>query len=325
VRLATLDDGTRDGELVVIDETGTRQCSAKHVAKTLQHALDDWPRAEPRLRSLAEGLADGARGAAALELERLLAPLPRAFEWIDGSAYLNHIRLVRRARGAEPPPTLETDPLVYQGGSGVLLGSRAVIPLPDPAWGLDFEGEVCVILKDVPRGISAAEVAPRIALVMLANDWSYRQLIPAELAKGFGFLNSKPATAFSAFAVTPDELGPAWRGGRLHLALRCWLNGRAVGAPDAGSGMHFSFHELVAHIAKTRAFTAGTILGGGTVSNDDPAVGVACLAELRCLETLESGAPRTPFLVPGDRVRIEMEDRAGRDIFGGIEQEVVAI
>jgi fumarylacetoacetate (FAA) hydrolase len=325
VRLATLDDGTRDGELVVVDTSGTRQRSAKRVAKTLQQALDDWPRVEPALRALAEELAADGGDAAALELERLLAPLPRAFEWVDGSAYLNHIRLVRRARGAELPPTLETDPLVYQGGSGVLLGSRAAIPLPDPAWGLDFEGEVCVVLKDVPRGIAAAEVAPEVALLMLANDLSYRHLIPAEVAKGFGFFNSKPATAFSAFAVTPDELGSAWRGGRLHLPLRCALNGRVVGAPNAGSGMHFSFYELVAHIAKTRAFTAGTILGGGTVSNDDPAAGVACLAELRCLETLESGAPRTPFLLAGDRVRIEMRDSTGRDIFGGIEQEVLAV
>jgi fumarylacetoacetate (FAA) hydrolase len=325
MRLATVDDGTRDGELVVVDPTGTRQRSAKHIARTLQQALDDWSRLEPALRALAETLKRDAADADELELERLLAPLPRAFEWVDGSAYLHHIRLVRRARGAEPPATLETDPLVYQGGSGVLLGSRARIALPDPAWGLDFEGEVCVILKDVRRGLSASEAESAIALLMLANDLSYRHLIPAELAKGFGFFNSKPATAFSALAVTPDELGPAWRGGRLHLALRCSLNGREVGAPDAGAGMHFSFHELVAHIARTRDFTAGTILGGGTVSNDDPAAGVACLAEQRCLETLQLGAPRTRFLEPGDRLRIEMRDGMGRDIFGGIEQEVVAV
>jgi fumarylacetoacetate (FAA) hydrolase len=324
MRLATLDDGTRDGELVVVDPTGKRRRSAKHIAKTLQLALDDWSRLEPALRALAEELKQDTTSGDELEMDRLLAPLPRAFEWVDGSAYLNHIRLVRRARGADLPPTLETDPLVYQGGSGVLLGSRATIPLPDPAWGLDFEGEVCVVLDDVPRGIAASDAAPAIALLMLANDLSYRHLIPAELAKGFGFFNSKPATAFSAFAVTPDEVGSAWRGGRLHLPLRCSLNGREVGAPDAGAGMHFSFHELLAHIAKTRAFTAGTILGGGTVSNDDPAAGVACLAEQRCIETLASGAPRTRFLEAGDRLRIEMRDGAGRDIFGGIEQEVVA-
>jgi fumarylacetoacetate (FAA) hydrolase len=325
MRLATIDDGTRDGELVVIDPTGTRQRSAKHIAKTLQQALDDWSRTEPALRALAEALKRDAAGAEEVELERVLAPLPRAFEWVDGSAYLNHIRLVRRARGADLPPTLESDPLVYQGGSGVLLGSRAKIMLPDPAWGLDFEGEVCVVLNDVRRGLSASEVEPAVALLMLANDLSYRHLIPAELAKGFGFFSSKPATAFSAFAVTTDELGPAWRGGRLHLPLRCSLNGHEVGAPNAGTGMHFSFHELVAHIAKTRDFTAGTILGGGTVSNADPALGVACLAEQRCLETLASGAPSTRFLEPGDRLRIEMRDGTGRDVFGGIEQEVVAV
>jgi fumarylacetoacetate (FAA) hydrolase len=325
MRLATLDDGTRDGELVVVDSTGKRQLSAKHVAKTLQRALDDWSLVAPALRALAEELQRQPARADELDIERLLAPLPRAFEWVDGSAYLNHIRLVRRARGAEMPPTLETDPLVYQGGSGVLLGSRAAIALPDPAWGLDFEGEVCVVLHDVPRGLAACDAEPAIALLMLANDLSYRNLIPAELAKGFGFFNSKPATAFSAFAVTPDELGPAWRSGRLHLPLRCSLNGREVGAPDAGAGMHFSFHELLAHIARTRAFTAGTILGGGTVSNDDPATGVACLAEQRCIEMLASGAPRTRFLEAGDRLRIEMRDSAGRDIFGGIEQEVVAV
>jgi fumarylacetoacetate (FAA) hydrolase len=323
MRLATLDDGNRDGQLVVIDPTGTRYRSAAGIANTLQQALDDWRRCEPRLRVLAEALGEDTRDDAALELDRLLAPLPRAFEWVDGSAYLNHIRLVRRARGAEPPPTLETDPLVYQGGSGVLLGSRAPIVLPDPSWGLDFEAEVCVILKDVKRGVQAGQAEQAIALLMLANDLSYRNLIPAELAKGFGFFSSKPATAFSAFAITPDELGPAWRHGRLHLPMHCWLNERQLGAPDAGDGMHFSFHELVAHIARTRDFTAGTLLGGGTVSSSDPAVGVACLAEQRCLETLATGEPRTRFLEVGDRLRIEMRDGAGRDIFGGIEQEVI--
>jgi fumarylacetoacetate (FAA) hydrolase len=323
MKLATLDDGSRDGQLVVLNPTGTRYRSAAGTANNLQQALDDWPRCEPRLRTLAESLREDTTKDAPLELERLLAPLPRAFEWVDGSAYLNHIRLVRRARGAEPPPTLETEPLVYQGGSGVLLGSRAPIVLPDPSWGLDFEAEVCVILKDVKRGLQAGEAEQAIALLMLANDLSYRNLIPAELAKGFGFFSSKPATAFSAFAITPDELGPAWRHGRLYLPMHCWLNGRELGAPDAGEGMHFSFHELVAHIARTRDFTAGTLLGGGTVSNSDPAAGVACLAEQRCLETLATGEPRTRFLDVGDRLRIEMRDRAGCNIFGGIEQEII--
>ena len=322
MKLATLDDGTRDGHLVVVDRAGTRYRSAAHVARCLQAALDDWPRCEPRLRALA-GELEGESTAEALEPSRLLAPLPRAYEWVDGSAYLNHVRLARRARGAELPPGLESEPLVYQGGSGVLLGARAPIVLPDVSWGLDFEAEVCVVLGDVRRGLRAEQAAGAIRLVLLANDLSYRNLIPAEVAKGFGFFNSKPATAFSAFAVTPDELGAAFRGGRLHLDMRCSLNGRELGHPDAGDGMFFSFYDLIAHIARTRDFTAGTLLGGGTVSNADPARGVACLAEQRCLELLASGAARTPFLVPGDRVRIEMLDD-GQDIFGAIEQEVIA-
>ena len=324
MRLATLADGSRDGQLVVVARAGDRFCSAEHVAPTLQRALDDWAACAPELRALSDAIERDPRRTEPLALDRLLAPLPRAFEWVDGSAYLHHIRLVRRARGAELPATLESDPLVYQGGSGVLLGPRAPIVLPDPAWGLDFEGEVAVVLTDVRRGLAASEAESAIALVMLANDLSYRNLIPAELAKGFGFFNSKPATAFSAFAVTPDELGSAWRGGRLHLGLSCYLNGRKMGEPDAGAGMFFSFHELLAHVAKTRAFTAGTILGGGTVSEDAPGKGVACLAEQRCLELLATGAPRTRFLEPGDEVRIVMLDENGRDIFGAIEQEVSA-
>jgi len=324
VRLATLDDGSRDGLLVVVDASGTRCRTAAPVARTLQRALDDWERCEPRLRSLALELARDAALVEPLDADRLLAPLPRAFEWIDGSAYLNHVRLARRARGAEVPPTLESDPLVYQGGSGVLLGPRAAAVLPDPGWGLDFEGEVCVVLGDVPRGVSASQAGGCVRLIMLANDLSYRNLIPGELAKGFGFFNSKPATAFSGFALTPDELGPAWRDGRLHLPLRCSLNGRLVGAPNAGVGMFFSFHDLIAHITKTRAFTAGTILGSGTVSNEERSAGVACLAEQRCLELIERGAPSTRFLEPGDRVRIEVLAGDGTDIFCAIQQEVVA-
>lgn len=323
MRLATLADGSRDGALVVVDPTGTRARSAAPIARTLQQALDDWARCEPQLRALAAQLAREPEGTEALDPARLLAPLPRAYEWIDASAYLEHIRRVRRARGAELPPGLTSEPLVYQGGSGVLLGPRAPIPLPDPSWGLDFEGELCVVLGDVRRGVDAVGARDSIRLVMVANDLSYRQLIPGELAKGFGFFHSKPATAFSCFAVTPDELGPAWRDGRLHLPLRCTLNGRLVGLPDAGAGMHFSFPELIAHIARTRDFTAGTLLGGGTVSSDDPAAGVACLAELRCLEILSAGEPRTPFLAPGDRLRLEVLDPDGRDLFGALLQEVI--
>jgi fumarylacetoacetate (FAA) hydrolase len=324
VRLATQDDGSRDGRLVVVDPSGTRCVLASGVARTLQQALDEWERCEPRLRALAAELERDGSHAEPLDPQRLLAPLPRAFEWIDGSAYLNHVRLARRARGAEVPASLESDPLVYQGGSGVLLGPRAPAVLPDAAWGLDFEGEVCVVLGDVPRGVSASQAEGSVRLLLVANDLSYRHLIPGELAKGFGFFNSKPATAFSGFAVTPDELGSAWRGGRLHLPLRCSLNGQLVGSPNAGVGMFFSFHDLIAHITKTRAFTAGTILGSGTVSNEDRTTGVACLAERRCLESIERGAPSTPFLEPGDRVRIEVLAGDGRDIFCAIEQEVVA-
>jgi fumarylacetoacetate (FAA) hydrolase len=323
MKLASKNDGSRDGHLVVVNRNGTHLRSAAHVARTLQHALDDWNTCEPRLRRLAEELEVDLSGAEEVRPERLCAPLPRAYEWVDGSAYINHILLVRRARGAEPPPTLESEPLVYQGGSGVLLGPRAPIPLPDVAWGLDFEAEVCVILGDVQRGTRASDAEPAIRLLMLANDLSYRNLVPNELAKGFGFFNSKPATAFSPFAVTPDELSAAWHGGRLHLPLRCRVNALEVGAPNAGVGMHFSFHDLIAHITRTRDFTAGTILGGGTVSNADEKAGVACLAEKRCLETLASGAPSTPFLAVGDSVRIEMLDASGLDVFGAIEQEVI--
>lgn len=323
MKLASRNDGSRDGHLVVVNRRGTHFRSAEDVAPTLQRALDDWSASEPKLRRLARELEVDLAGAEEVQPEQLCAPLPRAYEWVDGSAYINHILLVRRARGAEPPPTLETEPLVYQGGSGVLLGPRAPIPLPDVTWGLDFEAEVCVILGDVRRGTRAADAEPAIRLLMLANDLSYRNLIPSELAKGFGFFNSKPATAFSPFAVTPDELSPAWRGGRLHLPLRCQVNARRVGEPDAGVGMFFSFHDLIAHITRTRDFTAGTILGGGTVSNADENAGVACLAEKRCLETLASGAPNTPFLRVGDSVRIQMLDASGHDVFGTIEQEVI--
>jgi len=324
MKLATLEDGSRDGQLIVVNRAGTHQRSAVAVAPTLQWALDHWDTCRPRLAAIAARLELDAAGATALDATRLLAPLPRAYEWIDASAYINHIVLVRRARGAEPPPTLTTDPLVYQGGSGVLLGPRAAILLPDTAWGLDFEAEVCVVLGDVRRGTREDEAESTIRLIMLANDLSYRHLIPTELAKGFGFFNSKPATAFSPFAVSLDELGPAFRGGRLHGRVHCHVNGEQVGAVDAGVGMHFSFHELIAHIARTRDFTAGTILGGGTVSNADEQAGVACLAEKRSRESLALGAPVTRFLAPGDSVRIELFDDGGHSVFGAIDQKVVA-
>jgi fumarylacetoacetate (FAA) hydrolase len=320
MRLTSVRDGSRDGRLMVVRSDGAAWGRDDSIPPTLQAALDDWARAEPALRALAGKLDDGAVAAAGGEPG---PPLPRAYEWVDGSAFLNHVRLVRKARGAQPPPTLETDPLIYQGGSGVLLGPRDDLVLTDPAWGLDFESEVAVILGDTPQGTRQGGAEPHVRLLVLANDVTLRNLIPDELAKGFGFFQSKPATAFSPFAVTPDELGGAWRGGRVHLPLRTTLNGALAGDPDAGE-MHFSFFQLIEHIAKTRAFTAGTILGSGTVSNADRARGISCLAERRTLEIIEEGKPRTPFMVAGDTVAIEMLDAAGRSIFGRIEQKVVS-
>lgn len=326
MRLGTIRDGTRDGRLVVVRRDGAACADARTVSPTLQAALDDWPRAEPRLRQLADDLEAGRVPVEPADPWRFHAPLPRAYEWVDGSAYLNHARLVRKARGAEPPPTLTTDPLVYQGGSGVLLGPTEDVPLPDESWGLDFEGEVCVVLGDVPQGTAAAQAGRHVRLLCLANDLTYRNLVPGELEKGFGFFQSKPATAFSPLAATPDEAGPAWREGRLHLRLSVEWNGELMGSCDAGPEMHFSFHDLVQHLARTRAFAAGTILGSGTLSNEDPARGVSCLQEKRVREILASPdrKPRTRFLRAGDTVEMEMADLSGRSLFGRIAQRVVA-
>jgi len=322
MRLATHRDGTRDGRLIVVRSDGGAYAKVNEYP-TLQSALDDWENAEPTLGECAAMLSDGSVPGAPLAGIPLAAPLPRAYEWVDGSAFLNHVRLVRRARGAEPPATLETDPLVYQGGSGVLLGPTDDIVLADEAWGLDFESEVVVVLGDVPQG-TGADIAERyIRLVGLANDITLRNLVPDELAKGFGFFQSKPATAFAPFLVTPDELGPAWRDGRLHLRVRSIYNGALVGDPEAGPEMHFSFHDLIAHVSRTRAFTAGTILGSGTVSNEDRARGISCLAERRMIEIIEGGKPRTPFMKVGDTIAVEVLDATGDSPFGRIEQKVV--
>jgi fumarylacetoacetate (FAA) hydrolase len=311
MKLATLRAGGRDGTLVVVRRDGRSYAPAADIAPTLQAALDDWERVAPLLTE---------RGAAAagmpLDVAALHSPLPRAYEWVDASAFLNHVRLTRKARGAEPPTNLTTDPLVYQGGSGVLLAPTDPIPSGAAEWGLDFEGEVCAILGDVPMGGEGP-----IRLYCLANDVSLRGLVPGELAKGFGFFQAKPATAFSPFAITPDELGPHLRDGRVHLPLLVSLNGEVVGRCDAGE-MHFSFPELIRHISKTRAFTAGTILGSGTVSNEDATRGISCLVERRMREQIEGGAARTRFLKPGDRIRIEMLDDQGQSLFGAIDQEV---
>lgn len=323
MKLASLRSGGRDGTLVVVTRDGSRYATAGAIAPTLQAALDDWARAEPALRALADELERGRAASQPLDVRALHAPLPRAYEWVDGSAFLNHVILVRKARGAEPPETLRSDPLVYQGGSGVLLAPTDDIPLVDAAWGLDFESEVCVVLGDTPLGTRAGDAAEHVKLVMLANDVTLRSLVPAELAKSFGFFQSKPATAFSPFAVTPDELGDAWRDGRVHGRVRTTYNGAVVGDCDAGPEMHFSFFDLVQHICKTRAFCAGTIVGSGTVSNADRARGISCLAERRMIETIEKGKPETPFMKAGDTVEIEMRAPDGTSVFGRISQKVV--
>lgn len=332
MRLASLREGGRDGRLCLVSADGTRAVRAI-AATSLLEAMDRWDEVEPRLRAEARALEEGrAPGAFPFDPSGCAAPLPRTWQWLDGSAYLNHVELVRRARGATMPPSFLTDPLMYQGGSDGFLGPTDPIPLLDPAMGLDLEGEVAVVLGDVPMAAGLEEARAAIRLVLLVNDLSLRNVIPAELAKGFGFLNGKPASALSPLALTPDELGPAWDGNRLSGALLCSIDGRLLGRPDAGRDMQFGFPELVVHAARTRPLAAGTILGGGTVSNrqdlataevERGGVGFACIAEARMVETIRDGAPRTPFLVAGDRVRIEMLDPAGRSIFGAIDQEVV--
>lgn len=323
MKLGSLNNGTRDGQLVVVSKDLQRYLKATEIAPTMQYALDHWEQLLPSLQAISQKLnADGQLGES-VDTRNFLAPLPRAYEWVDGSAYINHIVLVRKARGAEPPETLRTDPLVYQGGSGVLLGPTVPIELANPDWGCDFESEVAVILGDTRQGTTKAEAESCIRLVGIVNDVSLRNLIPVELAKGFGFFSSKPATAFAPFMVTPDELGADWRDGRLHLPLLTKLNEEKFGDPDAGPEMHFSFYDLIEFIAKTRSFTAGTILGSGTVSNEDRSRGSSCLAEKRMIEKIDLGEIHTPFLQYGDRVEIEMLDKNGKSIFGRIAQEVV--
>jgi len=332
MKLASLNDGTRDGKLVVVSNDLTRCTDASFLVPTLQAALDDWTRIAPHLEALAQGLAHGSVPSRRFHEHDARSPLPRAYQWADGSAYVNHVELVRKARGAELPPSFWTDPLIYQGGSDSFLDPRAPILVADDGWGVDMEGEVAVIVDDVPMGADAATAGAAIRLVMLVNDVSLRGLIPAELAKGFGFFHGKPSTAFSPVAVTPDELGQAWDGGRLPLPLLVDLNGRPFGRADAGVDMTFDFPTLIAHAARTRPLCAGTIIGSGTVSNKldggpgrpvgEGGVGYSCIAELRMIETIEKGAPVTPFMRFGDTVRIEMRDASGRTVFGAIEQTV---
>ncbi len=334
MKLASLASG-RDGTLVVVSSDLAWCTPAGDSVPTLQAALDDWDRAEPILRSLAHSLETGGVPRDRFHEHECCSPLPRAYQWADGSAYVNHVELVRKARGADMPPSFWTDPLMYQGGSDAFLGPREPIPLADEAWGCDFEGEVAVITGDVPQGVSREEALRAVRLVLLANDVSLRNLIPSELGKGFGFFQSKPSSAFSPVAVTPDGLGPLWAGGRLKGVLEVYLNGAAFGCADASVDMTFDFGTLIAHAAKTRRLSAGTVIGSGTVSNRgadggpgrpivEGGLGYSCIAELRTIETIASGAARTPFLKVGDEVRMEMRDDKRRSLFGAIEQKVVA-
>ncbi|SLN48937.1 fumarylacetoacetate hydrolase family protein [Oceanibacterium hippocampi] len=323
MKLASLKGG-RDGRLVVVSRDLESCLEVPDIAPTLQAALDDWKTAAPRLKAVAESLDAGtAKGARPFDQAAAASPLPRAYQFVDGSAYLYHVELVRKARGAEMPEGLKTDPLMYQGLSDSFIGPRDDILVASEDYGIDFESEVAVITGDVPMGIDARAARAHIRLVMLINDVSLRGLIPGELGKGFGFLHGKPASAFSPVAVTPDALGPAWDGGKLSLPLVSTLNGAEFGHPDAGEDLAFDFGALIAHAAKTRALSAGTIVGSGTVSNRREGVGSSCLAEKRMIETIEQGKPSTPFMRFGDRIRIEMRDEAGASIFGAIDQTVV--
>jgi fumarylacetoacetate (FAA) hydrolase len=323
MKLATLKDGTRDGQLAVVSRDLKTAQLADGIAPTLQRALDDWAFIAPQLQQIYQDLSNG-RGRRTFDFDpkNCMAPLPRAFQWADGSAYVNHVELVRKARGAELPESFWEDPLMYQGGSDDFLGPCDDIELFHEEWGIDFEAEVAVITDDVPMGASPDQAYQQIRLLMLVNDVSLRNLIPDELAKGFGFLQSKPATGFSPVAVTPDELDDAWKGGKVHLPLRSTWNGKLVGQPHAGVDMIFNFPQLVAHLAKSRNVRAGSIIGSGTVSNKDAKRGYSCIAEQRCLEMIADGAPSTPFMAFGDTIRIEMLNGDGKSIFGAIEQAV---
>ncbi len=322
MKLATYDDGSRDGRLLVVDRQLQRMTDASDIAPSLRQALEDWQQTAPRLNQRYRELMQGKTEAQPYQPERLLSPLPRAWQFLDGSAYLPHVERVRKARGAEMPPSFLHDPLMYQAVSDGFLAPLEPIRVADEAWGIDFEAEIGVIVDDVPMGIGPEEAAGHIQLLVILNDVSLRNLIPAELAKGFGFLQSKPRSSFAPVAVTPDELGDAWRDCKVHLPLLSTYNGQWFGNPEAGEDMQFDFAQLVAHAAKTRPLAAGTIVGSGTIANRDTGRGASCLAEKRMLEIIEYGEARTPFMAFGDTIRIEMLDKDGQSIFGVIEQEV---
>ncbi len=334
MKLATLNDGTRDGKLVVVSKDITRYCIADNIAPTLQAALDNWNDCAPKLEALYRDVEHQTVPCERFHERDAHSPLPRAYQWADGSAYINHVELVRKARGAEVPESFYHDPLIYQGGSDDFLPPRADIPLGDEKWGCDMEGEIAVIVDDVPMGTSAADAADHIKLVMLVNDVSLRGLIPGELAKGFGFFQSKPSTAFSPVCVTPDELGDAWKDTVVHLPLMVNYNGEPFGRAQAGEDATFSLADLVAHAAKTRNLGAGAIIGSGTISNkgadggpgkpvSEGGLGYSCIAEIRMIETIADGEAKTRFMSPGDTVKIWMEDAEGHSIFGAIRQDVV--
>jgi fumarylacetoacetate (FAA) hydrolase len=324
MKLATLKDGSRDGQLAVVSRDLSSAHFADGIAPTLQRALDDWNFIAPQLEDLCQTLNLGkAKHAFAFDARRCMAPLPRAFQWLDGSVYANHFELLTRARGAQLPSGYLSEPTMYQGGSDDFLGPCDDATFGSEDWGIDFEAEIAVVVDDVPMGANAAQAAARIRLLMLANDWSLRTLIPDELAKGFGFVQGKPATAFAPVAVTPDEFGQDWRDGLVHRPVLVHWNGRKVGEADAGTDALFGFGQLVAHAAHTRNLRAGSIVGAGTVSNRDPARGWSCIAEARAREAIEHGEARTAFMGFGDRVRIEMLDRAGMSVFGAIDQQIV--
>lgn len=336
MKLATLKNGSRDGRLVVVSKDLTKATDAARIAPTLQSALDDWATTAPRLAQLAEQVELGSVPTFRFHEHDCESPLPRAYQWADGSAYINHVELVRKARGAEVPASFYDDPLMYQGGSDAFIGPRDPIPLADSAWGCDMEGEIAVITDDVPAGVSETEAANHIKLIMLCNDVSLRGLIPAELAKGFGFFQSKPPCAFSPVAITPEELGSAWKDALVHLPLIVDYNGKPFGRAEAGKDATFSLARLVAHAAKTRPLGAGTVIGSGTVSNQGPngdpgkpvaegGLGYSCIAEIRMIEKIATGEFKTPFMKAGDTVAIDMKDAHGHSIFGRIEQIVEAV
>jgi len=324
MKLASLKTGGRDGSLIVVSRDLKKYVSAAEISLTLQLALDDWQQTAPRLNALYAELNQGScDGIQTLDVDALAAPLPRAYEFLDGSAYLPHVERVRRARGAEVPESFYVDPLMYQATSAGFLGPRDPVPVPSEEYGIDFESEIIVITDDVPMAVSPEQAEPHIQLIGLINDVSLRNLIPGELAKGFGFLQSKPRSTLSPVMVTPDELGESWRDSTLSLPLHSTLNGAFFGKPEAGVDMQFNFAQLIAHAAKTRPLTAGTIVGSGTIANEDTNLGASCLAEIRMLEIIADGKPSTAFMSYGDTIRVEMFDQQGDSIFGAIEQKIV--